>query len=582
MLYWLMRDVVVALAASLALVSGCDDPRDLAPGRDPCQRCHGGEVGNAAPPRTARGTTGTPSDPAVGAHQAHLHDGALRSAVGCGECHPVPASGWSHVDGDAGPIFGPLATAGGADLAAYDPGTGRCSGTYCHGSTLGAGGTNQAPLWTAGASEAACGTCHGYPPPPIHPQVTACQGCHPDTVRADGSIDVAGGRHVNGTLDIVGEFACGVCHPVPPDTGSHRAHYGDTSSPPLAGYGDLRILEDWAPGGGPVYAFGCGHCHPLDPARHGLGEVDLSPPPSATGSLKDRNDPAATYDPGTGTCSGVYCHSNGKGITVRVRTAPGVIEDVPPFRTTPAWTSGASPGCGGCHGNPPRYESGGPGAADANTHLQLDADGWETGHFGGLPGPWHTSKHGGGGGDPDQMASPITCQVCHHETADPTSTGPSGFYWLDTTGDYQLPGGVLGYACGSCHAPGDPVAPTGNGRVLPLRHVNGRPDVAFDPRVALPAGIAGLPAAPFTPTRPIWLTDANPGVPAPLDGVYEPEPMPPGTWPYTSPTLSMHLGSLAYDPATKTCTNASCHLAQTSVTWGGPTGWDTCGACHGF
>jgi predicted CxxxxCH...CXXCH cytochrome family protein len=115
--------------------------------------------------------------------------------------------------------------------------------------------------------------------------------------------------------------------------------------------------------------------------------------------------------------------------------------------------------------------------------------------------------------------------------------------------------------------------------------VNGRPDVAFDPRLALP-GYPALPASPFTPTRPIWLTDANPGVPAPPDGLYEPDPIPPppgpDPWPFTDPTLSMHLGSLAYDPATKTCTNASCHLAQTSVTWGGPTGWSACGYCHGM
>jgi predicted CxxxxCH...CXXCH cytochrome family protein len=315
-----------------------------------------------------------------------------------------------------------------------------------------------------------------------------------------------------------------------------------------------------------------------------MGGVDLAPPAAATGSLKDRNDPAAAYDPGTGTCSGVYCHSNGKGITVRVRTAPGVIEDVAPFRTTPAWVSGVSLGCDGCHANPPRYESGGAGADDANTHLQLDSDGWETGHFGGLPGPWHDSKHGGDSWGPDQMASPITCQTCHFETADPSSAGPSGFYWLDTTGDYQIPGGALGYACASCHAPGDPAAPTGNGRVLPLRHVNGRPDVAFGPRLALPPGTPGLPPAPFTPSRPIWVTDAGISTLGP-DAIREPDPIPPpppGGWPYSNATLSMHLGSAGYDPATKTCTNVSCHLAQTSVTWGGPTGSYACGACHGF
>jgi predicted CxxxxCH...CXXCH cytochrome family protein len=113
--------------------------------------------------------------------------------------------------------------------------------------------------------------------------------------------------------------------------------------------------------------------------------------------------------------------------------------------------------------------------------------------------------------------------------------------------------------------------------------VNGRADVTFDPRLALPP-YAALPAAPFTPSRPIFVTDGGISTLGP-DVVREPSPIPappPGGWPYVAETLSMHLESARYTPATKTCTNVSCHLAQTSVVWGGPTGWDACGACHGF
>jgi predicted CxxxxCH...CXXCH cytochrome family protein len=397
-------------------------------------------------------------------------------------------------------------------------------------------------------------------------------------VLADGTIDVAGGRHVNGVVD-GGGGACGACHPVPPDTGAHRAHYGDTPSPPLAEYGDLRILEDYLSADGSAYVFGCGHCHPLDPSRHGLGEVVLDPDGAPSGSLKARNDDAAAYDPVSGICSGVYCHSHGKSVTaLRMRTAPGVVEDVSPFEPTLAWTSTVSLGCNGCHDNPPRYESGGGGAADANTHLQLASDDWETGHFAGLPGPWHSSKHGGDSWGAPQQASPITCQTCHYETADPAATGPSGFYWLDTTGDYVFPGGNLGYACANCHSAGSPTAPLGAGRVLPLRHVNGRADVIFDPRTALPP-YASLPAAPFTPSRPIFVTNSI--AVSHADAVREPNPIPPGIWPFSRPTLSMHLGSATYTPATKTCSSVSCHLAQPPVQWGGPTGWDACsGSCH--
>jgi predicted CxxxxCH...CXXCH cytochrome family protein len=392
---------------------------------------------------------------------------------------------------------------------------------------------------------------------------------------------------VNGALDGGGGGACGACHPVPPATGAHRAHYGDTSSPPLAEYGDLRILEDYLPAGGPVYAFGCGHCHPLDPSRHGRGEVVLDPDGAPSGTLKARNDAAAAYDAVRGTCSGVYCHSNGKDVVVRRRTASGGLEDVPPFQPTPAWNLPIPLGCEGCHDNPPRYESGDVGAADANTHLQLASDGWETGHFAGLPGPWHWGsgpKHGWGVWDSPQRASPITCQTCHYETTDPAATGPSGFYWLNTTGNYLLPGGPLAYACADCHAEGNAVAPLGAGGVLPLRHVNGRADVTFDRRGALPP-YASLPAAPFTPSRPIFVTDAGLTDVGP-DTVRDPDPIPTvgGPWPYVEETLSMHLGSATYAPATKTCSLVSCHLTQTTVRWGGPTGGEACFAvaCHGF
>jgi predicted CxxxxCH...CXXCH cytochrome family protein len=47
-------------------------------------------------------------------------------------------------------------------------------------------------------------------------------------------------------------------------------------------------------------------------------------------------------------------------------------------------------------------------------------------------------------------------------------------------------------------------------------------------------------------------------------------------------TLSLHLASARYDPATKTCTSVACHLAQTTVVWGAPHGWAACDSCHPF
>jgi predicted CxxxxCH...CXXCH cytochrome family protein len=524
-----------------------------------CQSCHGGQAGNAAPPFGTRGETSTTAL-AVGAHQAHVRDGELRAALACQACHPVP-SGLGHSDGQVELAFGDLARSDGA-APAWSRAGASCASTYCHGATLAAGGTATAPVWTrVDGTQRTCGACHGNPPASVkgvaHPALADCHACHPDTVRADGTIDVAGQHHLDGRLDV--RLTCDGCHGAPPDTGAHRAHARPPSLATVA-YGAVTVLEDVAgPGADPgPYAFGCGQCHPLDAARHldGVVEVDLSPAGAPAGSLKARNQAGAAYDRASGSCAGVACHSSGQAS--------------PPagaFRATPGWRSAGHLGCAGCHDLPPRSASGGPGAPDANSHLQLQADGYEWGHFGGLPGPWHGSKHGVAPGTQD--AAPMTCQACHAGTVDPAGAGPSGFYWLNTGGDYTLPGGLLGYACTTCHgAAGGP--PAGAGGVLALRHVNGRPDVEFDRRTDLPA-LAWLPPAPDRPTRPYWVRPATLSLPTPLDGGLEGQ------------TLSLRLDGAAWDPASKTCSSVACHLFQSSVTWGTPhQGFTACASCHGL
>ncbi len=390
------------------------------------------------------------------------------------------------------------------------------------------------------------------------------------------------------SLSLVGACGCGVarrveegppacqrCHGAPPASGAHLLH-ATPPSPEDVAYGATTVLEDVAPGGAPGYFFGCGQCHPVDPAHHmnGAVEVDLSPAGAPAASLKARNAPDTAYDPLTKTCSGVYCHSSGQATPAYVAA-------------TPAWdaTPGAL-GCTGCHANPPRYASGGAGAPDANGHVQLQDGGIEWGHFGGEPGPahWGGTKHGGDNAmdwGVGQDAAPITCGTCHSETVDPAAAGPSGFYWLDTGGDYDL-GGLLGYRCDTCHS-GAPGAPAqGAGKVLPLRHVNGRRDVVFDRRTDLTLfDPTWLPSAPNTPTRPYWVTQAYLGltIPSPQipDAIFEGG--------VDGGTMSFYLKSASYDPATKTCSTVACHLLQTEVVWGTPyssTTTDACTACHGY
>ncbi len=586
-----MRWTGPALASAIfaALLCACGDARPAAWAKvgGTCSHCHG-SAANPAPPLDTSGGSATTSV-TVGAHQLHLRDTPVRSAVPCSECHLVPAAVGSpgHIDSPPAEVtFGPLARHEGSATPAAPSWSrspdARCSGVYCHGATL-RSPPAQGPVWTFAQEPdpgrpGVCATCHGWPPPPPHLQLAACSACHPETVVADGTnrtIDVAGGKHIDGLLQVRVGTGCSACHDYPPASGAHAVHFGLAGAAGSGSYGDLAILQDRYPGATPatappVYAFGCGHCHPLDPAKHmdGTVEVEVYDAAAPAGSLKARSAPTAAYSGGLdGTCSGVYCHSSGQETPGWTKPYGG------PAIVSPAWSSGQPLGCDGCHDNPPRYPNGGPGAPDANSHLALADDGYEFGHFGGLPGPWHGSKHGGGTWPPGEDAAPITCQTCHADTVDPANAGPSGSYYLDTGGAYRLPTGLLGYDCAGCHLAGDPARPTGAGRVLPLRHVDGGRDVVFDARTSLPA-IPWLPAAPNTPSLPYWVTHGSPGTALPAGALYD------------GATLSLQLQGTSYDPATKTCSAAACHLDQTSVRWGRPyvyqsTGPDfACGLCH--
>ena len=602
------RSARTAAALAAVLAAGCADPRPAAgSGSPPCTRCHGSD-GNPAPPQSLRGATSTEAR-GVGAHRLHLRDTEIRLALPCSECHVVPAT--VSAPGHLGPpllAWGPIAAARGSQPA-FDGAAARCSGVWCHGGNPAlAGGTAPAPVWTyatepdySGPPERVCVACHGFPPPAPHPALTSCAGCHGTTVAPDGRIDVAGGKHVNGKVDFGGSgggsLDCDACHGFPPPSGAHLVHFAWTAGASRGAYGDVRVLEDYVaegllPATFPSYAFGCGNCHPVDAAQHldGCLEVALAGAGAPAGSVKARNPAAAAYSgasgapcapPATGTCASVYCHSSGQQEDAGAGT--------PAFAVTPGWSSGEALGCASCHANPPRYPSGGPGTATANSHLGRAFDDYSWGHFGGLPGVWHPggtfgSKHGQGEWPAPNDAAPITCQTCHFETVDPSNAGPSGFYYLDTGGDYRLAGAATHYDCLSCHQPGSPTAPTGTGKVLPLRHANGRRDVTFDPRDALPA-IPWLPAAPFTPTAPTWVTNASPLVDLPPGGSYAPPVLPvPNPGPYAQPTMSVALGIAAYDGATKTCSGVACHLAETRVVWGGAPEdyFQPCRRCHGL
>jgi predicted CxxxxCH...CXXCH cytochrome family protein len=196
-----------------------------------CSACHGDAVRvvpdgtpaetavalRAAPPLDTSGSDLT-SDPGVGAHQAHLlpGPGAIAAPIACSECHVVPQD-LTHV----GPLasspakltWGPIAKAKGA-TPGFDPVSVTCA-NYCHGQTLGAGGSNVAPIWTkVDGTQASCGTCHASPPgDPSHllhasPDLVglACSHCHPAGYTASSVGPTVVPIHVNGVVNTNATF----------------------------------------------------------------------------------------------------------------------------------------------------------------------------------------------------------------------------------------------------------------------------------------------------------------------------------------------------------------------------------------
>jgi predicted CxxxxCH...CXXCH cytochrome family protein len=302
-----------------------------------CGTCHGTPE-SPAPPAGTHGETQT-TDLAVGAHAAHLTDGALRLALDCAECHVVPTrvDAPGHLDGTAQVTFGPLATAAGA-VPAWDRATATCARTYCHGEFP--GGNAAAPVWTrVDGTQGACGTCHGDPPPLPHPQVATCATCHPATVTPWGEIDAVGGRHIDGTVDVAAQ-TCTSCHgdpatgnPAPP-TGTRGETL--TTQPAVGAHTAHLGASNWH------RQVACEDCHVVPTSSaHSDGVATVS-----LGGLATADGATPQWSAGALTCAGTYCH----GATLLGARPGGVTA------RTPAWTQvdGTFSACGAsCHTNPP-------------------------------------------------------------------------------------------------------------------------------------------------------------------------------------------------------------------------------------
>lgn len=340
--WWTLLTVSAASGLAALLSPAClerRDQRDTLAELGRCAGCHGDakrpgdELARSAPPYDVSGHSDS-AYPGVGAHLAHTSASASHGGVACGECHVVPerVDTPGHAD-DPRPAelrFGSLASHG-ERTPEYDPVARTCRDSYCHGGAQ--------ALWTAPrASNAACGSCHGLPPPAPHPQSEQCGACHGAVIDTAGRF-VAPERHVDGYVDFEpGE--CALCHGTP----------GSAAPPPdTQGQDELASLGVGAHaahlrGGALGRAAACEDCHRVPERIDDPTHADGGPAEVVFSGVAAAHGFAGRWDRDHATCSGSWCHSPS-----------------PDSAPSPAWNERAELDCGSCHGLPP-----------AAPHPQLD------------------------------------------------------------------------------------------------------------------------------------------------------------------------------------------------------------------
>jgi predicted CxxxxCH...CXXCH cytochrome family protein len=259
----------------------------------------------------------------------------------------VPTSNL-HASGTAELTWGALAT---TDLAKPAWDKVKCSGSYCHGSTLqpaASGGiVNRSPNWTkVDGSQASCGdSCHTNPPGGTHPQSGACEQCHTEVIAkftAGSPPTVVWGNaalHVDGKVQVK-SLNCTSCHgdavsknPAPP-----KGTKGETltSQAAVGAHAQHLGVSGWHRAGL------CSDCH-ADTADvlHSNSKLDLAW--NGTAAL---DGAAPIFDPAKLTCASTYCH----GSTLTGPKTGGTV------KRTPLWTQvdNSYDACGSsCHTNPP-------------------------------------------------------------------------------------------------------------------------------------------------------------------------------------------------------------------------------------
>lgn len=283
----------------------------------------------------------------------------------------VPAAPYSFVTGDGG------------TTTVTQAGSNSCSNLYCHGGWTGSNGSITNPSWTGGATQAACGTCHGTtaataPTAGSHGRHAAngagqlallCSSCH--------GTDPANNNHVNGRIYwnlATGDNRFGA--------GATYKTFANSSTAALAPYGGCTVYchssvqnatgsavaapttsAVWGtaaplscdtsnchgnpPAGGKhsihaAYSYACATCHSgagNETAKHADYKIDVAFSGLGAGGSYTQS---AVNPPGNGfgSCSTIYCHSSGQ-------SADGLSATPVYAGTNPAW--GGTAACGSCH-----------------------------------------------------------------------------------------------------------------------------------------------------------------------------------------------------------------------------------------
>lgn len=318
---------------------------------------------------------------------------------------------------------------------------------------------------------------------------------------------------------------CTFCHPNLSAT--HLKHVATIAT---ATYGNTANNTTDA-----AYDFGCGNCHPINPANHINGYIELTLNNTHGGPLKSKNKVAvdnAGYTQNVGvsvTCSAAYCHSTGFATNLT-------------FVTSPDWY-GTFTGdrCSMCHGNSPNSDSvNKPGSPAHNAHAvgihYDDIYNGVSGKYGYYSSATKPSAHG----DPIQ-ATIISCDICHNNTV---ATDPAGKNANDKNS-----------ICVTCHSSKSRV-PT----IKRAAHVNGSVDVVFAPvNVRSKAQIRDASFSSYTAvwSRTTYKVDS-------------------GSYDTAKKSLNQATFSAGTTAGQGTCATVSCHNGYT-VRWNDTV---TCDSCH--